>query len=92
MDNFKPHDVAVALGAKLAARSRHVCMFLGAGVARACGLPDVALLRDAVVAELEPTWRQRFESQLEGRTFEQALSRIRRIAGLLGSSSGRLMG
>lgn len=38
------------LSARLAARSRHVCVLLGAGSSRACGLPDVRGL-EALVAE-----------------------------------------
>lgn len=50
------HEVtpfANAVSAKLAARSRHVCVFLGAGAARACGLPDIAELRDKVLTALD---------------------------------------
>lgn len=71
------------LSAKLAARSRHVCGFLGAGAARACGLPDVADLQSQVLGGLEGEQRAAFERQLAGRDLEQALSRLRRIAVLL---------
>jgi hypothetical protein len=71
------------LSAKLAARSRHVCGFLGAGAARACGLPDVADLQSQVLGGLEGEQRAAFEGQLAGRDLEQALSRLRRIAVLL---------
>lgn len=80
------HDVeafAHSLSAKLASRSRHVCVFLGAGASRAAGLPDVAGLQTRVLAGLVPAQRRLFTEQLAGRTLEQALSRVRRIAALV---------
>lgn len=71
------------LSAKLAARSRHVCAFFGAGVGRACGLPDVRQLQERVLSELVASDRDALAVQLEGRNLEQALSRLRRIAALL---------
>lgn len=79
----QPISFAHDLSAKLATRSRHVCLFLGAGAARACGLPDVAQLEAAVLAGLGGAERERFQAQLSGRNLEQALSRLRRIAALL---------
>ncbi len=83
MKTHNPQEFATALGAKLATRSRHVCMFLGAGVAKACGLPDIAELQTRVQSELEGADRDAFNRQLEGRNIEQVLSRLRRIAGLV---------
>lgn len=83
MAEHDPQKFAHELAAKLATRSRHVCAFLGAGVGRACGLPDVAQLQAQVVAALEADDRTAFEVQLTGRNLEQALSRLRRIAALL---------
>jgi hypothetical protein len=80
------HDVVKfvsGLSGKLAARSRHVCLFLGAGVARACGLPDVTALQTHVLDRLGTHDKAAFERQLEGRNIEQALSRLRRISALL---------
>lgn len=80
------HDViafANNLGMKLATRSRHVCMFLGAGVSKACGLPDVAKLQQGVIDGLEGDQRAIVEQQLEQRNLEQVLSRLRRLAALL---------
>lgn len=80
------HDVlkfSTSLSAKLATRSRHVCVFLGAGVARACGLPDVADLQSRVLDTLPDDQRSTLRTQLNGRNLEQALSRIRRIRALL---------
>ena len=60
-----------------------MCVFLGAGASRACGLPDVSQLQDRVKQRLDGDDRKHLSSQLQGRNLEQALSRIRRIAALL---------
>jgi hypothetical protein len=81
-----PHDpveFANALGAKMASASRHLCLFLGAGASKACGLPDVGELQQKVLNGLSPEHRDAFGIQLDGRDLEQALSRLRRIAALL---------
>jgi hypothetical protein len=83
MAEHDPQKFAHELAAKLATRSRHVCAFLGAGVGRACGLPDVTQLQTQVLDALEDDDRKPFEIQLAGRNLEQALSRLRRIAALL---------
>ncbi len=80
------HDTqafATGLAARLASRSRHVCLVLGAGAAKACGLPDVAGLEAAVRGSLAEADRSALGQQLAGRNIEQALSRLRRIAGLV---------
>jgi len=81
-----PSKFAMGVSAKLAARSRHVCTFFGAGISKACGLPDVAQLQAKVLADLSAEEKALFETQLEGRNLEQALSRLRRIAALLNST------
>lgn len=81
--NHDPSKFVLGVSAKLAARSRHVCTFFGAGVSKACGLPDVAQLQTRVVANLGKDEKALFERQLTGRNLEQALSRLRRIAALL---------
>ena len=83
MSVHDPLMFATGLSAKLASRSRHVCAFLGAGMARACGLPDVADLQTRVLAELNDEDRTAFARELKGRNIEQALTRLRRIAALL---------
>lgn len=83
MPDHDPLQFASDLSAKLATRSRHVCAFLGAGAARACGLPDVADLEKRVLAALGKNECADFTRQLKGRNLEQALSRLRRIAALL---------
>jgi len=83
MAEHDPLRFAADLSAKLATKSRHVCTFLGAGVARACGLPDVTELEDRVLKVLAKEHQEAFQLQLSGRNLEQALSRLRRIAALL---------
>ncbi|MFC3283054.1 SIR2 family protein [Litchfieldella rifensis] len=58
-------------------------MFLGAGAAKACGLPDVAELESRVRSTLGEADRAAFDRQMDGRNIEQVLSRLRRIAGLV---------
>lgn len=83
MPDHDPVAFVNGLSAKLATTSRHVCLFLGAGVSRACGLPDVAGLQKKVLEALAPNDNVTFAKQLEGRNLEQALSRLRGIATLL---------
>jgi hypothetical protein len=78
-----PQEFATALGAKLATRSRHVCAFVGAGAAKACGLPDVKGLETSVQAKLVGAELDAFNRLLDGRNIEKVLSRLRRIAGLV---------
>jgi hypothetical protein len=78
-----PVEFANSLGAKMASASRHLCLFLGAGASKACGLPDVTKLQALVLAGLAEEDKASFEAQLEGRNLEAALSRLRRIAALL---------
>ncbi len=67
-------------------------MFLGAGAARACGLPDVSTLQTKVLGSLSSEQRTVFDKQLDSRNLEQALSRLRRIAALLDGSDGEVDG
>ena len=87
-----PLSFVADLGAKLATRSRHVCVFLGAGVSNACGLPDVGTLQDRILDSLGAEDKEAFEPQLSGRNLEEALSRIRRISALLGSGEDTVDG
>lgn len=84
MTEHDPGRFASSLGEKLASRSRNVITFLGAGVASACGLPTVSGLETEVLERLESGNRTLFERQLDERNLEEALSRLRRIASLLG--------
>ena len=61
-----PSKFAMGVSAKLAARSRHVCTFFGAGISAACGLPDVAKLQAKVQADLGAGDKALFEKQLAG--------------------------
>jgi len=81
---------ANGLSARLAARSRHVCVFLGAGASCACGLPDVSRLQQVVHDGLTGDQQAAFQRQSSGRTLEQALSRLRRIAALLDDATGQV--
>ena len=83
MPDHDPLSFVTALSSKLATRSRHVCTFLGAGVGKACGLPDVKELQKHVLNDLGIDDRAAFSRQLAGRNLEEALSRLRRISALL---------
>ncbi|MBT9136689.1 MAG: hypothetical protein DDT34_01771 [Firmicutes bacterium] len=79
MNSHDPIRFLGTLSSKLAARSRHISVLLGAGSSRACGLPDIGQLRARILEKLEPPLRAKFQAQVDGRSIEQALSRIRRI-------------
>lgn len=79
-----PVTFATQLGAKLATRSRHACLLLGAGASRACGLPDVAGLETAIKASLGEADSATFAALCSDRSLEEVLSRLRRIVALLG--------
>ena len=83
MVSHDPIQFASGLSAKLATRSRHVCVFLGAGMSRACGLPDVVQLQERVVKALEKTDAAVLSEQLKAGNLEHVLTRLRRIAALL---------
>ena len=83
MPGHDPLQFVNELSSKLASRSRHVCVFLGAGASRACGLPDVSQLEERVKQQLQRDDKKHLSQQLESRNLEQALSRIRRVAALL---------
>lgn len=78
-----PMSFVYDLAAKLATRSRHVCVFLGAGISKACGLPDLEDLKKRVLSGLDCDNLAAIERQLRNNNLEQALSRIRRIASLV---------
>ena len=75
------------LSSKLASRSRHVCVLLGAGTSKACGLPDITELQERVTRRISEDGRKRLIQLLDGRNLELALSRIRRLADLLEGDS-----
>ena len=83
MGTHDPIRFLGTLSSKLAARSRHISVLLGAGSSRACGLPDIDQLRARVAEKLDPSLQAAFSAQIEGRNIEQALSRIRRICSVV---------
>ncbi len=83
MAEHDPSRFVASLGTKLAARSRHVCVLMGAGVGKACGLPDMADLELRVLAQLSKEDGEVLRRLLDGRTLEKVLSRLRRISALL---------
>ena len=87
MLNHNPMQFVNELSSKLASRSRHVCVFLGAGASTACGLSGVSQLEDGVRRRLKADDMEQLSGQLQERNLEQALSRIRRIAALLEGNS-----
>lgn len=89
MPEHDPSRFARELNAKLAARSRHVCLFLGAGLGKACGLPDVRELQSRVLGGLSNKDRTALRRQLQDRNLEQALSRLRLITTLLSGDGGQ---
>lgn len=89
------HDVirfVNGLSEKLASRSRHVCLFLGAGASRAGGLPDVTGLANHIRENLSKDQKSAFERLSRNRNLEQVLSRTRRIAALLEGTGDRVDG
>lgn len=82
VSNMNTHDPALfagGLSAKLATRSRHVCLFFGAGTSKACGLPDVVTLQARIKSQLTGEKLAAFNRVTATRNLEQALSRLRRI-------------
>lgn len=92
MSDHQVGQFATSLSAKLAARSRHVCLFLGAGASRAAGLPDLYGLQSLIRSSLEGNSRTFFEQQISKRNLEQVLSRLRRIYSLLDEGDERVDG
>ncbi len=86
MPDHEPIRFLAELSAKFATRSRHICAFLGAGASTACGLPDMSGLQAKVLEALQGEAKVSAAHQLDGRNLEEALSRLRRIAALLGEN------
>jgi hypothetical protein len=70
------------LGQKLAARARHVCLFIGAGASRSVGLPDIAGLRTKIVAAASADDKDLIERYIASYDVEETLSRLRAIGAL----------
>jgi hypothetical protein len=89
------HDPMVAtsdLAAKLAARTRHVSLLLGAGSSCAAGLPDVAKLLERVLASLQGEQLDLANAVYDDRNLEEGLTRLRRIRALLGDGEESFAG
>lgn len=80
-----PQRIVTELKAKLSARSRHVCLFLGAGASRCAGLPDLKGLESKVLDGLAAPQKAQLAKLLTGRNIETALNRLRRIRSLVGA-------
>lgn len=81
LDALDPIRAVESQFKKLAASTRHVSLFLGAGASRACGLPDIAQLRDMILSRIAKT--KEVDDLFDGRNLEEVLSRLRRIRSLL---------
>lgn len=80
-----PEATARDIASKLASRARHVCMLIGAGASCSAGLPSLASLQEIVLERIDGSDKERITNLLQGRNLETALSRLRRIHGLLES-------
>jgi hypothetical protein len=67
-------------------------VFLGAGVGKACGLPDVTTLQQSILDGLSSEQEAQLELQLASGNIEHALSRLRRISGLLAGGTESVSG
>ena len=83
MQTHDPLGFTSGLSARLASRARHVCLFVGAGASRSCGLPDLAELQEKIVQRLDGNDGSVVASMLESRNLEQVLSRLRRVSAVL---------
>ena len=83
LDHFDPEAVTTELAGKVSARTRHVCVLLGAGAARAAGLPDLQGLQVAVVESLEGAHKKLVEKLFETKNLEETLSYLRRLSTIL---------
>ena len=91
MSTHQIMSFAEELSTKLASRSRHVCVLLGAGASKACGLPDVNDLQKQVINGLNDEEQAFVKHQLaKDRNLEQILSRLRRIAALLDDNTAKV--
>lgn len=93
MSTHHIQSFANGLTAKLATRSRHVCILLGAGTSKACGLPNITDLQNQIINKLDGDEQDFFKRQFtKDRDLEQILSRLRRIDALLDSNTEKVDG
>lgn len=81
-----PEGVATELAGKLSAKTRHVCVLLGAGASRSAGLPGLGGLQDAVKesSRLTKTQQQQVAELFKTKNLEEVLSYLRRLVAILG--------
>lgn len=60
---------------------------MGAGTSKACGLPDIAQLTEAIKDDLGELSRSQFASLVSAMNLEEALTRLRRIAAIAGTET-----
>jgi hypothetical protein len=82
---FDPVAIATELSAKLASKSRHVSLLLGAGASTTAGLPNLAGMSQVVLESLPSQHREMATALMEERNLEQSLTRLRRIAAIANS-------
>ena len=84
---FSAHRLIEQLALQQAAGRRHVVVLVGAGASRAAGIPDLKGLEAEVRAALQIDHADVVESVFAGGiSLEQALTRLRRLALVLGPS------
>lgn len=81
---WDPVQITTELSEKISARTRHICLFLGAGASCVSGLPDTESLKALVQKKLSKENQELSKELFEKHDLETALSRLRRIRTLLG--------
>ncbi len=69
-----------SLRRKLAARSRHVCLLIGAGAGKSAGHPDLADLRHRVLSDMDGEAATAARGLLEHRDVEAGLTRLHSLS------------
>lgn len=80
---WDPISASADLSGKVASRSRHISLVMGAGTSRPAGLPDVKGLLDKVLGDLTEPLKTVAINIFQDRMLEDGLSRIRRIKSLV---------
>jgi hypothetical protein len=83
LSHFEPEKIVTELAAKLSARTRHVCVFLGAGAPHSAGLPNLKGLQTAVTNSLSDARKKTVEQLFEAKDLEATLSYLRRLVAVL---------
>lgn len=82
-NSIDPESITSELAATLSARTRHVCVLIGAGAPHAAGLPDLKGLQTAVLESLDKEKRNLAEGLMKTRNLEETLSYLRRVSTIL---------